>query len=30
MGNMYTTVEKDVDGYLAKVKDHPNLFAFAY
>ena len=26
MGNMQTTVEKDGDGYLAKVKDQPNLF----
>ena len=25
---MQTTVEKDGDGYLAKVKDQPNLFAF--
>ena len=30
MGNMQTTIEKDGDGYLAKVKDQPNLFAFAY
>jgi predicted RNase H-like HicB family nuclease len=27
---MKTTIEKDGDGYLAKVKDNPNLFAFAY
>ena len=30
MGNMQTTIEKDGDGYLAKVKDQPNVFAFAY
>ena len=30
MGNMQTTIEKDGDGYLAKVKGQPNLFAFAY
>jgi len=30
MDNMQTTIEKDGDGYLAKVKDQPNLFAFAY
>ncbi len=27
---MQITIEKDGDGYLAKVKKHPNLFAFAY
>lgn len=27
---MKTTIEKDGDGYLAKVINHPNLFAFAY
>ena len=27
---MKTTIEKDADGYLAKITDHPNLFAFAY
>ena len=27
---MQTTIEKDGDGQLAKVKDQPNLFAFAY
>ena len=26
MGNMQTTIEKDGDGYLAKVKDQPNTF----
>ena len=30
MDNMQTTIEKDGNGYLAKVKDQPNLFAFAY
>ena len=30
MGNIQTTIEKDGDGYLAKVNDQPNLFAFAY
>ena len=30
MGNMQTTIEKDGDGYLAKVKDQPSLFTFAY
>jgi len=27
---MQITIEKDGDGYLAKVTGHPNLFAFAY
>jgi len=27
---MQTIIEKDGDGYLAKVEGHPNLFAFAY
>jgi len=27
---MKTTIEKDGEGYLAKVAGHPNLFAFAY
>lgn len=27
---MKTIVEKDGDGYLAKVEGHQNLFAFAY
>jgi hypothetical protein len=27
---MQTIIEKDGEGYLAKVKGHPNLFAFAY
>ena len=27
---MQTTIEKDGDGQLAKVKDQPNIFAFAY
>ncbi len=30
MDNMQTTIEKDGDGYLAKVKDQTYLFAFAY
>ena len=30
MGNIQTTIEKDGDGYMAKVNDQPNLFAFAY
>ncbi|MBL0702137.1 MAG: hypothetical protein JJV91_01515 [Desulfosarcina sp.] len=27
---MKTIIEKDGDGYLAKVEGHQNLFAFAY
>ena len=27
---MKTIIEKDGDGYLAKIDSHPNLFAFAY
>lgn len=27
---MQTIIEKDGEGYLAKVKGHPNLFAFSY
>jgi hypothetical protein len=27
---MKTTIEKDGEGYLAKVDGHQNLFAFAY
>ena len=27
---MKTTIEKDGDGYLAKITGHPNLFAFGY
>lgn len=27
---MNTTIEKDGDGYLAKVEGHQNLFVFAY
>ena len=27
---MNTIIEKDGDGYLAKVEGHQNLFAFAY
>lgn len=27
---MKITIEKDGDGYLAKVINHPNLFSFAY
>ncbi len=28
--NFYITVEKDGDGYLAKVEQQQHLFAFAY
>ncbi len=27
---MKTIIEKDGDGYLARIDGHPNLFAFAY
>ena len=30
LGNVQTTIEKEGVGYLAKVKDQPNLFVFAF